>query len=86
MGDPSHVVGYSFDIGTASSNGIFPRTSVTGCKQYANRLQSYCDSGDAYCDGGEYLAPHYEYVNNYGEEAAEYICDKASDAGVGTCS
>lgn len=86
MGDPSHVAGYSFDLGSSSNDGIFARTSDSGCTQYAEKIQSYCDSGDAYCDSGEYLAPHYEYVSNYGEDAGEFICDKAEAAGLGECS
>lgn len=86
MGDPSHVAGYSFDLGSSSNSGLFPRTSDTGCTQYINKIQSYCDSGDAYCDSGEYLAPHYEYVSNYGEDAGEFVCGKAEAAGLGECS
>lgn len=85
MGDPAHVAGVAVDVGTSTSNGLFPRTSDSGCLQYVNRTQSYCDTGDAYCDSGMYLAPHYEYINKYGIDAVEFVCEKAADAGLGVC-
>ncbi|KAL1311485.1 hypothetical protein AAFC00_004426 [Neodothiora populina] len=86
FGDPANVSGLSFDKGNATSNGLFPRTSLSACTGFASKVQSYCDDGDAYCDSGLYLAPHYQYINNHGFDAAEFICSQADAAGVGTCS
>lgn len=84
MGDPTHVAGIpTADQGSSTGNGIFARTSDSGCLQYMNRTRSYCDSGDAYCDSGLYLAPHYEYITNYGETAAEFVLEMAAAASLG---
>lgn len=86
FGDPARVSGYAIDVGTATNDGLFPRTNADGCKVYADRLVSYCDDGDVYCDSGLFMAPHYQYMANYGWNAGAYICEKASEAGVGTCT
>lgn len=86
MGDPAHVVGLEIDVGTSTNDGLFPRTSDSGCLEFGNMTQSYCDTGDAYCDSGLYLLPHYQYINIYGEDAIEYVAEKAALAGLDVCS
>ena len=53
MGDPSFVPGQSFDAGTSRTTGLFPRSnSGVQCLQgFADRLKSYCDTGDEFCAG-----------------------------------
>ncbi|CZT04166.1 related to acetylxylan esterase precursor [Rhynchosporium graminicola] len=75
MGDPSHIVGQVYDVGTSKKNGIFLRTNAATClgKTYT---QNYCDTGDTYCDQGNIASVHSSYVSKYGSAAAAYIAAK----------
>jgi hypothetical protein len=51
-GDPSHVVGQPWDLGTSNHTGIFPRQDNLACAPYGRKIKSWCDTGDIYCDAG----------------------------------
>ncbi|KAJ6445440.1 carbohydrate esterase family 5 protein [Purpureocillium lavendulum] len=82
FGDPTHVANVTYDKGTSIKNGLFERSnaSVTTCKQYSDRLVSYCDTGDVYCDGGSNKKVHGGYVGKYGDEVVKYVVDKYNAA------
>lgn len=76
MGDPSFVGRKSYDVGTCTRNGIFPRSrsSQTCLEGLASKIQSYCDAGDSYAQaGGLSLATHLSYVTKYGRRAADFV-------------
>ncbi|KPV72292.1 carbohydrate esterase family 5 protein [Rhodotorula graminis WP1] len=79
MGDPSFVPGQSFDAGTSRMRGLFPRSSsgVQCLQGFADRLRSYCDTGDEFCASGFSLAVHLSYVQRYGAEAAAFAVSRA---------
>ncbi|GAA5845151.1 hypothetical protein JCM9279_005454 [Rhodotorula babjevae] len=79
MGDPSFVPGQSFDAGTSRTRGLFPRSSsgVQCLQGFADRLRSYCDTGDEFCASGYSLPVHLSYVQKYGAEAASFAVSKA---------
>lgn len=80
MGDPSFIAGKSYDVGTGTRNGIFPRSSTSqACLQnYASKIQSYCDATDQFCQaGGTSSAVHLSYVRKYGTQAADFVVRKA---------
>ncbi|KXN88519.1 Acetylxylan esterase [Leucoagaricus sp. SymC.cos] len=74
MGDPRHVAGEPFDVGTSKRNGIFPQGAD---QQYGStlqpRIQSYCDTGDPACDLGNDLIVHETYLDRYQNQAAQFI-------------
>ncbi|KAK2000719.1 cutinase [Colletotrichum falcatum] len=74
MGDPSHVNGEPYNQGTSQNNGLFPRTK--GCKGVANKMVSFCNTGDPFCDGGRNLQVHLRYVQSNGEAANKFIMSK----------
>ncbi|GAB7350303.1 hypothetical protein MBLNU459_g0938t1 [Dothideomycetes sp. NU459] len=77
MGDPSHVVGQSYNKGTSTHNGLFPRTNEAGCAPYVSKIASYCDTGDEFCDSGTSLLDHLDYVELYGTAATQFVVSKA---------
>lgn len=76
FGDPSRVSGVSYDLGTATGEGIFPRGKVDGCDAFAGRIRSYCNDGDPVCDKGEDLGVHLGIVQAYAGEAGEWVVGK----------
>lgn len=54
--------------------------SVEVCTRYADRLVSYCDTGDVYCDAGKDKKVHGTYVQKYGDDMVKYIVDKYNAA------
>ena len=70
MGDPRHVPGKAYDVGTSTQNGLFPRNGT--CDKYASKIQSYCDTGDPFCSGGKNLTVHVGYVKEYGAAAMNF--------------
>ncbi|UNI19294.1 Acetylxylan esterase [Purpureocillium takamizusanense] len=85
LGDPTHVANVTYDKGTSIKNGLFERNnaSVETCKQYSDRLVSYCDTGDTYCDVGKDKKVHGGYVAKYGDEIVKYVVDKYHAAVIG---
>jgi hypothetical protein len=78
FGDPRHVTGQSFDLGTSTKNGQFPRSStqLNVLKGYASRIQAYCDSNDEFCDSGNSLQVHLTYLNRYQTQAQNFVLGK----------
>ncbi|KAK4224903.1 cutinase-domain-containing protein [Podospora fimiseda] len=73
FGDPSHTAGAPWNAGTSNKTGLFARNNVTACEPYADRIRSYCDTGDIYCDLGDDAAIHGSYFANYSIAAADFI-------------
>ncbi|KYK54476.1 hypothetical protein DCS_06434 [Drechmeria coniospora] len=78
FGDPTHIANVTYDKGTSTNNGIFPRVraSVEQCNVYADRLVSYCDKGDRYCDHGDVKEVHSEYFEKYDKEIVKFVVQK----------
>jgi acetylxylan esterase len=80
FGDPGHVTGQSWDLGTAALNGLFPRSS--GQRQLlsafggGSTISAWCDSGDPYCASGANLTVHLTYLNRYQNAAASFVLGK----------
>ncbi|KAK3997445.1 cutinase-domain-containing protein [Cladorrhinum sp. PSN332] len=73
FGDPSHTAGAPWNSGTSNKTGLFARNNVTACEPFADRIRSYCDTGDVYCDLGNVSAVHGSYFATYSTDAAEFI-------------
>jgi acetylxylan esterase len=80
FGDPGHVVNQSWDLGTATSNGRFPRTAaqlqLLTSFGGGNKIAAWCDSGDPFCAGGGNLQVHLTYLNRYQNNAANFVLGK----------
>lgn len=78
FGDPRHVVGQPFNLGTSNRNGLFPRSAaqLRTLAGFADRIQTYCDSGDTFCDRGANTVVHLTYMNRYRDDATEFVLDK----------
>ena len=78
FGDPRHVVDQAFDLGTATSDGRFPRSAaqLRVLAGFADRIQSYCDSGDTFCASGANTVVHLTYLNRYRNDATEFVLEK----------
>jgi acetylxylan esterase len=79
FGDPGHVVNQPWDLGTATRNGLFPRStsqlqllSAFG----SSKIASWCDSGDPFCASGANLSVHLSYLNRYQNAAASFVLSK----------
>ncbi|KAF8155603.1 hypothetical protein B0H34DRAFT_714013 [Crassisporium funariophilum] len=74
MGDPRHVPDQSFDRGTSTRDGLFPRAAN---QQYSSTLQprilSFCDANDPFCDSGNDLEVHLTYLDRDQDTAAAFI-------------
>ncbi|PHH91388.1 hypothetical protein CDD83_643 [Cordyceps sp. RAO-2017] len=82
FGDPTHVANITYDRGTSVKDGIFQRDNgtVRTCEAYADRMVSYCDTGDIYCDSGEDNKVHGLYVPRYGDEVVKYVVGRYHDS------
>lgn len=78
FGDPRHVTGQAFDLGTATRNGLFPRSAaqLQALAAFAGRTQAYCDSGDEFCASGANLQVHLTYLNRYQSAATTFVLGK----------
>lgn len=60
---------------------MFPRPNLTPCEPYANRMASYCQSGDYYCDSSygvdetEAKDIHGQEDMTYGNAAISFVVD-----------
>ncbi|KDR80063.1 hypothetical protein GALMADRAFT_1177279 [Galerina marginata CBS 339.88] len=74
MGDPRHVPSQTFDRGTSTKAGVFPRAAS---QQYSATLQprilSFCDANDEFCDSGNSVQVHQTYLNRYQNTAAAFV-------------
>ncbi|KAI0400210.1 carbohydrate esterase family 5 protein [Xylaria palmicola] len=79
FGDPTYTKGQSFDVGTATKNGIFSRggDSLELLNTYAGVLQMYCSLHDTICATGDSLAVHSAEVATFAAQAAQFIVSKA---------
>jgi hypothetical protein len=78
FGDPRHVTGQAFDLGTSTTNGLFPRSStqLTALKGFAPRIEAFCDANDEFCSSGNSLNVHLTYLNRYQTQAANFVLGK----------
>ncbi|RDL38762.1 putative acetyl xylan esterase (Axe1) [Venustampulla echinocandica] len=75
MGDPRHIPGLPYNVGTCQASGFAPRPSGFTCPS-ASKIQSYCDSPDPYCCNGNDANAHQQYGNKYGQQALAFIKSK----------
>jgi len=80
FGDPGHVVGQPWDLGTATLNGLFARGSsqlqLLSSFGGSGKIAAWCDSGDPYCASGFNLNVHLTYLNRYQNAAASFVLTK----------
>ena len=78
FGDPRHVPGQAFDLGTATRNGRFPRsqTQLNVLAGFASLIAAWCDANDQFCDGGNSVQVHTSYLNRYQNAAANFVLGK----------
>lgn len=78
FGDPRHVTGQAFDLGSSRRNGLFPRstTQLNAIAPFASKIQAYCDSNDEFCDSGTSLQVHLTYLNRDQNAAASFVLGK----------
>ncbi|KAK2859916.1 hypothetical protein FQN49_004584 [Arthroderma sp. PD_2] len=79
MGDPTHVVGVPYNVGTSDHAGWFPRRNNEECAGYDSIRRSYCDNGDVYCDAGTDGDVHGSYFAKYGADAAAFVISKVKN-------
>jgi len=77
MGDPRHIPGLSYNVGTCEASGFAPRPAGFQCP-YAANIQSYCDAADPYCCNGTDAATHEGYGVEYGTVATNFIKTKVN--------
>ncbi|TVY65504.1 Acetylxylan esterase, partial [Lachnellula suecica] len=77
MGDPRHIPGASYSVGTATAAGFDPRPAGFTCPS-GSLIQSYCDSTDPYCSDGNDAATHQGYGAEYGQAALTFVNSKLS--------
>ena len=79
FGDPGHVVSQAWDLGTATRNGLFPR-STSQLKLLSafgsSKISAWCDSNDPYCASGANLEVHLTYLDRYQNAAASFVLSK----------
>ncbi|KAG0652496.1 Acetylxylan esterase 2 [Hyphodiscus hymeniophilus] len=76
FGDPEHVAGASYNVGTGSGdNGQYPRSgaNLASLDQYSNIMQNYCYDTDPICALGDDGESHTTYMTVYGEQAGQYV-------------
>jgi hypothetical protein len=80
FGDPGHVVGQSWDLGTATRAGLFPRSSaqlkLLTAFGGSGKIAAWCDANDPYCASGANLTAHLTYLNRYQNAAASFVLGK----------
>ncbi|HEX3649895.1 MAG TPA: cutinase family protein [Pseudonocardiaceae bacterium] len=75
FGDPRHVTGQAVDLGTARTDGLFPRSATqdSALNAAASRIQAYCDANDEFCASGTSLQVHLTYLNRYQDAATGFV-------------
>jgi len=79
MGDPRHIPGLSYNVGSCQASGFAPRPAGFICP-YASNIQSYCDATDPYCCNGSNAATHQGYATEYGAVALTFVSNKLKAA------
>ncbi|KAF7347136.1 Acetyl xylan esterase [Mycena venus] len=77
MGDPRHIPGLSYNVGTCQASGFAPRPAGFQCP-YAANIQSYCDAADPYCCNGSDANTHQGYAVEYGAVALTFVKNKVN--------
>ncbi|KAH9476370.1 1 carbohydrate esterase [Psilocybe cubensis] len=72
MGDPRHIPGLSYNVGTCNASGFAPRPAGFQCPN-ASKIKSYCDAADPYCCNGNDANTHQGYGTEYGQQALAFI-------------
>ncbi|CAI7565397.1 unnamed protein product [Penicillium discolor] len=73
FGDPTHIANTTYDRGTSVHNGILARTNNTVCREYSDRMASWCDKGDEFCDAGHVDGVHDLYLQRYNATMVQYV-------------
>jgi acetylxylan esterase len=81
MGDPRHMAGQPFDVGTSTNDGRFPRAADQQLTSFASKVRSYCDTGDPFCDSGRDMSVHLSYLRKYSDDATQFVVDKIGGSG-----
>lgn len=76
MGDPRHARVESFQQGTATESGIFPRLEDQSLEPFSGKIQSYCDKNDLFCASGFSTIIHIGYTGKYNTAAKKFILSK----------
>jgi acetylxylan esterase len=80
FGDPGHVVGEPWDLGTATQNGLFPRSSaqlrLLDAFGGSSKIAAWCDFNDPFCADGVDLTVHLTYLDRYQSAAASFVLGK----------
>ncbi|KAJ7162005.1 putative acetyl xylan esterase [Mycena crocata] len=77
MGDPRHIPGLTYNVGTCQASGFAPRPAGFQCP-FATNIQSYCDSMDPYCCTGSNANTHQGYAVEYGSVALTFVRNKVN--------
>ncbi|KAJ7718232.1 putative acetyl xylan esterase [Mycena metata] len=77
MGDPRHIAGLSYNVGSCQASGFAPRPAGFQCP-FASNIQSYCDATDPYCCNGSNAATHQGYAVEYGSVALTFVKNKVN--------
>jgi len=75
-GDPRHLVQTSFNVGTATKDGVFPRPMNQSLNAFADKTKSFCNVNDPFCASGDDLAVHLAYPPQFDAQAAEFVTAK----------
>lgn len=71
---------HPWDLGTATLNGMFPRSTsqlqLLTAFGGSSKIASWCDSGDPFCASGSNLNVHLTYLNRYQNAAASFVLSK----------
>jgi acetylxylan esterase len=80
FGDPGHVVGQPWDLGTATLHGLFPRSGsqlqLLSAFGGSSKIAAWCDFDDPYCASGVDLTVHLTYLDRYQNAAASFVLSK----------
>lgn len=72
--DPRHNAGQSYDVGTATTDGLFARDSTLAkLNEFSSILRSYCDDNDPFCARGLDLSVHEGTVDKYMDDAVNFV-------------
>ena len=74
--EPGIFAAKSFNAGTSTRAGLFARPEAQSLDAFADRIQSYCDTGDNFCAGGNNLQVHLGYTRKYNNVAEEFVLEK----------
>ncbi|KAJ3495494.1 hypothetical protein NLG97_g3347 [Lecanicillium saksenae] len=80
FGDPSFNHTAPYAKGTGTADGLFARNGIGACKDFTDKIVSYCDKGDTYCDKGQDRSVHGLYLVNYPEQMKKFVVDKYNAA------